>query len=63
MVSRSSPADDGLTDGPVANKNLALNSIIGAAFGGLFDLSPAQCPGRIDSVRSCWSTMHGALCG
>ncbi len=39
MVSHTSITDDQTTDRSVANKNLALNSIVGAAFGGALNLA------------------------
>jgi malonate-semialdehyde dehydrogenase (acetylating)/methylmalonate-semialdehyde dehydrogenase len=43
----------------IANKNLTLNSIVGAAFGGEHNYSTAAA--LLTTYCSCWSTVHGTL--
>ena len=63
MVSHTSTTDGQTTDYSVANKNLALNSIVGAAFGGALSLAYRGVQEGLTIFRSCWSTLHGNLRG
>ena len=52
-----------MTDYPAANRNLALNSIVGAAFGGALNSAYRDVQAVLTLIHSCWSTVHGDFRG